>query len=350
MPPIIDYINIIDGPYNGFSHLFNRALFEYPSETETSCSPTKILLQRGVYQFEVWGGQGGNATILSSDQPAVNKTEGGKGGYSIGTLYVSAPTYFFIYVGSKGYTLTKRYVNGSDVFGGGGGVTIHLKNSSHGTSGGGASDIRVSIDSLFSRIIVAAGGGGGSGGWEHIMRPGGSGGGVIGSTGYYDGELQEKEWRADGATQDGPGNYSESYYQTGTFGTFGCGGKTQNIENGFNYGGGGGGGWYGGNGGGHRVPGGGGSGFVFNDTKHVPDEYLLNSSYILRDTATINGNYSFPSPSLLYPLKNETGHRGNGAVKITLIYSFDIKSCNNFVFKAFSFRPFIAISLLNSYN
>ena len=347
MSQINDYIQIVSGQSNKFSTYKNRALFEYPCETETECSPTQIILQSGLYMFETWGGQGGNATGYYYGVPATNPSEGGKGGYSVGTLYVYEPTIFFIYVGSKGYYLSINNTNRTNVFGCGGGVTVPLnKNSGHGTSGGGASDIRVNVDSFHSRIIVAAGGGGASGGRIDIMRPGGSGGGPLGSNGYYDDPIIP-EWFATGASQDGPGEYSFAKDDSGSLGEFGCGGKSGNAENCSNYGGGGGGGWYGGSGGGHRVPGAGGSGFVFNDTKHVPDGYIPDFKYILKNTATISGNYSFPIPSLFFPKKNETGHRGNGAVKITLLFFNGAKSCRQLTLNNISLYTLITISFLS---
>ena len=337
MVNIDGFIEIVNGPSNKYSTYQNRALFEYPCDTEIECSPTEIILQRGVYQFEAWGGQGGNATKYNNGVLASNPQEGGRGGYSIGTLFVTTTTTFFVYVGSKGYFLDQLNTSKGDVFGCGGGVTVPYNvDSGYGTSGGGASDIRVGTDSLYTRIVVAAGGGGASGGRFELMRPGGSGGGPVGSNGYHD-DIEHPEWRSTGANQDGPGNYSKGEGNSGNLGSFGCGGKAENIATGRNYGGGGGGGWYGGSGGGHRVPGAGGSGFVFNDTKHIPEEYSLDLRYILKDTATINGNFSFPTPSLYYPIKNETGHKGNGAVKITLVFVFDNKSCRWYSFKFFFF-------------
>ena len=338
MPNIKEYIALINGPFNGISFYLNRVLFHYPCEEETNCSLTHIRIKEGVYKFEVWGGQGGNATILNSGAPYQNPSEGGKGGYSLGTLYISEPTECFINVGSKGYMMSEFRKNGTNTFGGGGGVVVR-KTSSHGTSGGGSSDIRLYSDSIYNRVIVAGGGGGASGGQDGIFRQGGSGGGIIGSNGYHDDPQQTTLW-SEGANQTSPGIYSIGEGQTGFKGSFFQGGPSDNTNTATNYGGGGGGGWHGGAGGGHRVPGAGGSGFVFNDTKNIPEKYLLNSRSILRDSATINGNYSFPQPSLFDFSLNETGHKGDGAVRITLLHSFDI-TCKKYNFTLYNLSLFL---------
>lgn len=75
----------------------------------------------------------------------------------------------------------------------------------------------------------------------------------------------------------------------------------------------GGGGWYGG--GLHCDSAGGGSGYVYTSatTSNYPSGCLLNSTYYLSNAQTIAGNQSFPSPTG----SSETGHSGNGHVKIT---------------------------------
>lgn len=61
--------------------------------------------------------------------------------------------------------------------------------------------------------------------------------------------------------------------------------------------------------------GGGGSGYVYTaDTAaNYPSGCLLNSNYYLTDAKTIAGNTSFLSPEGT----TETGHTGNGFVRIT---------------------------------
>jgi 3D (Asp-Asp-Asp) domain-containing protein len=75
---------------------------------------------------------------------------------------------------------------------------------------------------------------------------------------------------------------------------------------------GGGSGWYGGGSGNSA---GGGSGYVYTESTapNYPSGCLLTSDYYLKDAATVAGNTSFESPSG----GTETGHSGNGYVKIT---------------------------------
>ena len=104
-------------------------------------------------------------------------------------------------------------------------------------------------------------------------------------------------------------------------GTFGQGGQGLSASSG--YGGAGGGGWYGGGGsypdysGDDDRGGGGGSGYVYTSStaSNYPSGCLLNSSYYLTNAQTIAGNTSFTSPTGT----SETGHTGNGYVRITVI-------------------------------
>lgn len=97
-----------------------------------------------------------------------------------------------------------------------------------------------------------------------------------------------------------------------TAGTFGIGGNGSGSSEG---GSGGGGGWYGGGGAGYTGGSSGGSGYVYTSAtaSNYPSGCLLNSTYYLSNAQTIAGNKSFPSPTG----STETGHSGNGHVKIT---------------------------------
>ena len=104
-------------------------------------------------------------------------------------------------------------------------------------------------------------------------------------------------------------------------GTFGQGG--QGLSRSSGYAGAGGGGWYGGGGsypdgsGDDDRGGGGGSGYVYTSStaSNYPSGCLLNASYYLTNAQTIAGNTSFTSPTGT----NETGHTGNGYIRITVI-------------------------------
>lgn len=103
-----------------------------------------------------------------------------------------------------------------------------------------------------------------------------------------------------------------------TKGSFGQGGPAYQYSCG-----GGGGGWYGGGGAYDNDPdadgrnGGGGSGYVYTSStaSNYPSGCLLNSSYYLTNASTIAGNTAFTSPTGA----NETGHTGNGYIRITVI-------------------------------
>ena len=190
--------------------------------------------------LEVWGAQGGNATI--------GIVTGGKGGYAKGTLAVAPGSTLKVYVGGKGADSQTGGWNG----GGNGGA----KGSS---GGGGATDVRQSGTALGDRVVVGAGGGGAAhesawnGGWgvNHGACNGGAGGGLTGNKGgYWQGACQG----GDGGTQSSGGSAN---------GAFGVGGKAQPGDGDT---GGGGGGWYGGGGGGactgYNGCGGGGSSYV----------------------------------------------------------------------------------------
>lgn len=245
-----------------------------------------VTLPKGIYKLECWGAQGGYRS---------SATHGGHGGYSVGTLTLKANTQLFIYSGGSGNT-----GGTSGGFNGGGSRSTY-------NGGGGGSDIRIGQDSLYARVIVA--GGGGSDGAS--SKTGGYGGGETGgaaTSGYGSGG------GAGTQTAGGSGGSNNS-------GTFGAGGEGLHRSSG--YGGAGGGGWYGGGGcypdssGDDDKGGGGGSGYVYTSTTatNYPTGCLLNSAYYLTEAQTIAGNASMPSTSG----STETGHQGNGYVRITVI-------------------------------
>lgn len=255
-----------------------------------------VTLPKGSYRLEVWGAQGGYRS---------STTYGGKGGYARGTIELKSNTQVFALAGGSG-----RTGGAAGGFNGGG-----ARSSYYG--GGGASDVRIGADSLYNRVIVA--GGGGSDG--STSRYGGYGGGEAGET-----RTQNYGTGGYGGTQTG---VSSSAWQTttkptstttqaGAYAGFGFGGN--GIYRSRGYGGAGGGGWYGGSG---AYPdgsadddrgGGGGSGFVWTGL-NAPSGYALTSEHYLSDTQNINGATSFLSPSGA----SETGHSGDGYVRITVL-------------------------------
>jgi hypothetical protein len=162
------------------------------------CSPYVYLFTSGQYLLEVWGASGGNATITNSGSVSSYPTYGGKGGYSKGIIQIQQPTNGFIYVGEKGFVVTETGKNSRGTFGGGGDLTITA--GGHGCIGGGASDIRLNIDSLYSRVIVAGGGGGAAGGMNEMLGTnGGDAGGEVGYYGVCD--TQPEKYNTTGGTQ-----------------------------------------------------------------------------------------------------------------------------------------------------
>lgn len=284
--------------------------FDYTGSVQTA------TLAPGTYKLECWGAQGGN-----SNQSNGTYGNGGKGGYSTGILNVSTNTTIYITVGGQGQNgiLNTRTAGGFN----GGGDGYGTNNSGVGGGGGGASDISLmspvfshssyfinnirDTNSLLSRIIVA--GGGGSAGYDvrNNAANGGAGGGTTGQDG-----LSNRVYHGTGGKQTtfGTGGSSEESNRYSVQAKFGCGASASNSTD---VAPGGGGGWYGG--GLHCDSAGGGSGYVYTSAtaSNYPNGCLLNSSYYLSNAQTIAGDQSFPAPSG----STETGHSGNGHVKIT---------------------------------
>ena len=262
-----------------------------------SGSAKSITLPKGQYKLECWGAQGGTYSSY----------KGGPGGYSVGNIILTKKETLFFYVGGAGTTSTAAGFNG-------GGTGINK-----GRGGGGASDIRIGQDSLYARVIVA-GGGGGAGVHDANTNPAGCGGGLYGGDGYYNyttGQYITGKTRSGGSASQTEGGKSWRTQSSST-GTFGKGGNASGYSCG-----GGGGGWYGGGGAYDNDSdsdgrwGGGGSGYVYTSStaSNYPSGCLLNSSYYLTDAQTIAGNTAFTSPTGT----NETGHAGNGYIRITVI-------------------------------
>lgn len=271
-----------------------------------SGSAKQITLPSGKYKLECWGAQGGdyNTTYI-----------GGRGGYSTGVIILkNKTTKLFLYSGGQGIaysgsTNTTNLQNGG--FNGGG--------KGARASGGGASDIRLNTDSLYARLIVS-GGGGGAGYYNRSDNgSGGSGGGLSGYAGTYQNKPDTYSAGQGGTQTTGGAAGTYKYNGTGGNGSFGVGGNSATKSSFF--GGGGGGGWYGGGGASYgsygEGGGGGGSGYVYTSStaSNYPSGCLLNSSYYLTNAQTIAGNTAFTSPTGT----NETGHTGNGYIRITVI-------------------------------
>lgn len=267
------------------------------------------------FKLEVWGAQGGGRQINGRGG------DGGKGGYSVGTLNSSSGiTSIYVYVGGMGSCSPD---DGGIAYGGwnGGGTSwasprtiIGLNSPAAG--GGGGTDIRINGNTFYHRIIVAGGGGGGG---EDI----GDGTDIFGGVHGYGGGLEGGEQRGGYNNNTSP-EHGGSQTEPGRGGAFGLGANTRCD------GGGGGGGWYGGGTykGTQDMPtsndsddsgrGGGGSGYVYTSSTagNYPSGCRVNSSLYLSSAQTIAGNTSFTAVNG----GTETGHEGNGYARITTVY------------------------------
>lgn len=265
-----------------------------------NCSYTgnveNITLPKGTYKLECWGASGGYGQTSS--------ISGGLGGYSVGNITLTRSSDIYLLVGGEGSNVNVTGVTVNGGFNGGGNTRIGNDSYPCG-SGGGASDIRIGSNSLYSRVIVAGGGGGA--GYQVV---GGNGGGTSGTASENGG--QPGTQTAGGAANSESNSYTSD---------FGIGGGSDGTATSGNMIVGGGGGWYGGashNAGSSAVcGGGGGSGYVYNSTTAVnyPSGCTLNSNYYLSNSSTVDGSTSFPSTSG----STETGHSGNGYIRITVI-------------------------------
>jgi len=243
----------VNPPIKSNKYVVNEILtFEYTGKPQLFNVGNAAKIKIEVYGA-AGGPMGGNRSI--------------EGGISRGTYTIKNQSILYVYVGGMGIDGNKGK-NRENVpggwNGGGDGGFDSSSGGSHGASGGGATDVRLKIDDLHSRIIVAGGGGGSnnSGNW------GGKGGGLNGEDGY----LREASFAAGygtGGSQNAGGQSIGSHNIIGTTGILGKGGNgSTNVSC---YGsGGGGGGYYGGGGGagkylhgwGYGGAGGGGSGYI----------------------------------------------------------------------------------------
>jgi hypothetical protein len=95
--------------------------FDYTGDYQTFTAE-----EAGIYEIELWGASGGNASYS------------GKGGYTKGQLYLNANESFSIYVGAQGVLKST-----ATTFNGGGGSGTPSSGCQAGYSGGGATDIRL---------------------------------------------------------------------------------------------------------------------------------------------------------------------------------------------------------------
>ena len=293
----------------------NQLTLLYPCESTTVCTPYRLILPKGKYQFEVWGANGGNTDF----------NKGGIGGYSSGDIILSTPTLIYVTIGGKGSHI-KTYMKPEEGGYNGGGNGWYLSEKFHGAGGGGATDIRINKNTLFHRVIVA-GGGGGAGGKSNcsIEFPGGSGGGKEGIGGTFcpiDGERQYFCVVSGGNETDpgfaGSGSRPISFIRYAGFGT---GGSFLTTDSTGWASAGGGAGWYGGSYGCvYGASGAGGSGYVFTEKSIKPEKFGLKNEYFMTNEKLLIGKLDLHDASWA----KDVPTNGNGAVRITFVdVSFD---------------------------
>jgi hypothetical protein len=287
--------------------------FSYTGNSQTFTTPCTAN-----YGIELWGAQGGGAY-------------GAKGAYTKGDIVFNKASLIYIYVGQQGGNLNGGYNGGANNVPAG----VTISGTRQGSSGGGATDIRLTsgawndFNSLKSRIMVS-GGGGGFGYVENTAS--GVGGNLNGGSGSGTASVCSS---SGGKQTAGGGYYCEVVIQT--MGGFGYGGTTRTdaLTTVITTGGSGGGGYYGGGGNisvnndyQNMGSGGGGSSFISGYTGcdaisgssistniiHTgqPNHY---SGLIFTGSQMIAGNASMPSTSG----STEIGHSGNGYARIKLL-------------------------------
>ena len=140
------------------SYKNRKITLEYPCSSQFECTPYIVTLPKGIYEFKLYGTNGGIPTNLEgmSSEDSVQA-----GGIVSGIIKFDKRAIFYATLGGKGNYLKTDANNkvNSNKGGYNGGGSSYL--SSHGTSsGGGSSDIRIEFNDVFHRILVAGSGGG----------------------------------------------------------------------------------------------------------------------------------------------------------------------------------------------
>lgn len=265
-------------------------VFEYTGNVQA------VTLEPGTYKLEAWGASGGQ----SGGVPGT----AGQGGYTSGTVTFDKTTKLYIYVGEQGNGSVHGQYGKATFNGGGAGFRNGADSITHnGTSGGGATDIRIldgvwsDIDSLKSRILVAGGGGGTGCASSHNPGHGGglTGATTLNSSGTYAGAS------ASGGSQTAPGKGVGVYAASHGIGegAFGKGATGEQCAAG------GGGGYYGG-GTEYTAGGGGGSSYVSGytgcDTTYLANQKVDGKNLVFKDVVLQQG-----------------GNVGHGRVRITKV-------------------------------
>ena len=197
--------------------------------------------QDGIYEFEVWGGSGGDAKVDAL------VAEGGLGGHSKGYKKMKKDEVLYIYnggaangtsPGTNGGGGGSNYASGKQ-YGAGGGGSTHVATRSGALGYGNSSGLNYTSREC---VLIVAGGGGGGGIDNGAIHKGGHGGGERGGDGSG-GALGGRQIST-GSSPSTNFGYAPTYSYSNT------------AESG------GGGGWFGGNYGLRGESGAGGSGYV----------------------------------------------------------------------------------------
>ena len=304
----------------------------------------------GYYRIELWGAQGGNISGTGYDMNGNNRGDltyiGGKGAYTTGDVYLSESQVVYIYVGGKGSdNISLTRTENQDVGGYNGGGSLSSGQGVYGSTGGGATDIRIvsgtwnDFNSLKSRIMVAAGGGGANfRNQGYGEGNGGAGGTLIGINGeealtegsYFRSDYSHGYELGTGGTQNS-GGYRIVYYLDGTvesvqnctncLGKFGMAGQVINQT-------GGGSGYYGGGNNAHGGAGGGSSFISGYDGCDAISENSTESNIVHTGQSIHYSGIKFENSNMIAGNSNVptydgtgtmTGNDGDGHAKITYI-------------------------------
>ena len=280
--------------------------FDYPCSNSTDCEPYDIVIDPGIYFFELWGAAGGMDPFGK---------EIALGAYVGGRINIKKKQFFKLYIGGKGTDgVEAKYPQIGGYNGGGNG-------GYSGGGGGGATDLRLN-ELLTSRIIVAAGAAGGE-------RAGnGHGGKFEGIQGQCGGGFTITHLSTPGTqTSGGFGGISKD--GDGGNGTFGFGGNGDVVHQG---GAGGGAGYYGGGATTYCCAGSGGSSFisgkegcnaVTSETDLSPSGKSIHYSKIFfTNTKWYAGNETMPSRGTDLSKSFRQNEATNGAFRITILRNY----------------------------
>lgn len=289
--------------------------FPYPCSNHSNCEPYYVDQAPGYYLYELWG-----AGRI------------GGGGYVSGERSSTFNEKFYIFVGGASIPSGQPGFTFGGYNGGGNTTDYYLINGFRGQAGDGASDIRLSKDDLYSRVIVS----GASGGRKETCLSGSFAGGLNGFDGYSTAKSGFRLGRGGSQTKGGGDQ---------NFGTFGFGANSFPSYSVDTLGAGGG-GWYGGGAGfddDWTVCGGGGSSYIsgFDGCETSKTGWIFSNPIMKSGNMSINEPSGDTSPQ---------GHVGNGFVRITCLQFYVVSlDCNYFIpFRYLLMNSFVFIFLTES--